>query len=64
RDKRGGRRQDSDQTRKGEANALKQELHEPNPRLPNARRQLQAARNRRMGNHARIEGAPTDSCTP
>jgi len=31
---------------------------------PNARRQLQAARNRWMGNHARIEGAPTDSCTP
>jgi hypothetical protein len=31
---------------------------------PNARRQLQAARNRREGNHARIEGAPTDSCTP
>jgi hypothetical protein len=30
----------------------------------NARRQLQAARNRRKGNHARIEGAPTDSCTP
>src|SRR5882672_1272295 len=30
----------------------------------NARRQLQAARNRRMGNHARTEGAPTDSCTP
>ena len=32
--------------------------------LPNARRQLQAARNRGKGNHARIEGAPTDSCTP
>jgi len=31
---------------------------------PNARRQLQAARNRRMGNHVRIDGAPTDSCTP
>jgi hypothetical protein len=33
-------------------------------RLHNARRQLQAARNRRKGNHARVEGAPTDSCTP
>jgi hypothetical protein len=32
--------------------------------LPNARRQLQAARNRQTGNHARIKGAPTDSCTP
>jgi hypothetical protein len=32
--------------------------------LPNARRQLQAARNRADGLGDAHEGAPTDSCTP
>jgi hypothetical protein len=34
------------------------------PSAHNARRQLQAARNRPAGLDAPLEGAPTDSCTP